>query len=143
MTKSIEDGQYTVRETKAADVRERWAKIRLIVHQMTLERDLAFAHLSEHLDHSLEPIPFVSKKTTWWEEAQDKIKVYICIFMHAKPKYRQGDQYYTCVCGRKYAVAWADMSKVETDVYVPSKPFVASKGRTLQAVCMNGTRGVS
>ena len=141
---SIEDGQYTVRETTAAKVRERWAQTRLMIHQMMLERDLAYAHLSENIDNSLEPIPFVPKKMSWWQNAQDKIKVYICIFMHAKPSYRQGDQYYTCpACNRKYALPWADMSKIETDVYVPAKPFVAPKERTLQIVCMNGTHGAS
>ena len=143
MTKTIEDGQYTVRETTAAKVRERWANTRLIVHQMTLERDLAFAHLSEHIDTTLEPITFVPKRTSWWQDAQEKIRVYLCIFMHAKPTYRQGDQFYTCVCGRKYALPWADMKKVDTDVYVPSKPFVAPTVKTLQAVCQNGTHGVS
>jgi hypothetical protein len=111
---------------------------------MTLERDLAIAHLSEHFDDSLEPISIVPKKTSWWRDAHDKILVYICIFMHAKPKYRQGDHFYICpACGRKYAVPWADMSKIESEVYVPIKPFVVPKERTLQAVCMNGTHGES
>jgi hypothetical protein len=141
MQPAIEDGQYTVRETPAWKVRERWVEIRLIVHQQILERDLAFAHLSDHLDSTLEPIPWVPKKTTWWEAAKDKIAVYFCIFLHAKPTYRRGDQSYVCACGRKYAVPWADMSKIGMNVYVPTKPFVAPKTPIRQALCKNGWMG--
>lgn len=139
--KSIEDGHLTIRETPAWKVRERWAEIRLIVHQQILERDLALAHMSDHLDDTLDPIQWIPKKTTWWEDAQDKIMVYLCMFFHTKPAYRRGDQFYVCTCGRKYTVPWADMSKVEIDVYVPIKPFIAPKTPIRQALCKNGWMG--
>lgn len=136
------DNHLLVRETPAWKVRERWAQIRLLEHQKKLERELAVAHLEEHIDPSLVPIAMLPpKKLTWWEAAQEKLRIYFCIFFHTAPNYRRGDHFYTCNCGRKYALPWADVSKLPSDVYVPTKPFVAPTKAISQVKCKNGWMG--
>ena len=138
-----DNGHLVVRETPAAKVREQWAQIRLTVHQMTLERDLAFAHVSDNLDYTLEPIASLPPKPlSWFETVMENLSVRWCRFAHREPVYRRGDQYSECpTCKRRYALPWADMSKVENNVYVPSAAFVGSNGHTLQVKCRNGWMG--
>jgi hypothetical protein len=136
------DAHLILRETPAWKVRERWAQIRLRVHEMALERELALAHITEHLDHSLDfPVPSPQKKTTRFDDVCDKLAVYICRFMHREPNYRRGDQYSVCpTCKRKYAIPFAEWSRLPADVYVASKPFQTPKTPILQCVCKSGTQ---
>jgi hypothetical protein len=138
------DAHLVLRETQPWKVRERWAKIRLRVHEMTLERELMLAHITEHLDMSLDPVPSVKKKMSRFDVLKDKFYVHICRFMHREPNFRRGDQYSVCpTCKRKYAIPFADVSKLPADVYMPSKPFPMPTTPTRQALCRNGLRGVS
>jgi hypothetical protein len=136
------DAHLVLRETPAAKVREHWAEIRLREHEMTLDRDLAVAHITEHLDRSLDaPVPTHNKPTTWWQDAWDKIGVYVCRFLHSTPNYRRGDQFSQCpTCKRKYAIPFADDAKLPSDVYVASTAFPAS-AFTNQVKCKNGWMG--
>jgi hypothetical protein len=135
------DAHLVRRESTPAKVRERWAQTRLLIHQKTLERELAVAHISEHLDESL---PFASlppKPLSWWDNLIENLGVRFCQAFHRAPHYRRGDQFYECACGRKYALPWSDVSKLDTDVYVPTTAFIKPATPTLQAVCRNGWMG--
>ena len=139
------DAHLTLRETPPWKVRERWAQIKLRVHEMTLDRELALAHITEHLDVSLDyPVPNLEKKASWFDDTMDKLAIYWCHYMHRGPIYRRGDQFSVCPsCKRKYAIPFADWSKLPADVYVPATPFQTSGTHTLQAICRNGLQGVS
>jgi hypothetical protein len=108
---------------------------------MTLGRELAVAHITEHLDESLPKTTLPLKPLMQWEKVIENFGVYFCHTFHKAPHYRRGDQFYECSCGRKFALPWADVSKLDSDVYVSSTPFVAPTKRTLQAVCRNGWMG--
>ena len=138
------DAHLMVRETAPWKVRERWAETRLIEHRMMLERELACAHITEHMDSTLEPLPMLpSKPRSWWQEAREKLAIYLCRFMHAAPTYRRVDQFSECpACKRKYALPFADWTKLPSDVYVPTKPFVAPTEAISQVKCKNGWMGV-
>lgn len=139
------DAHLLLRETPAWKTRERWAEIKLVVHRMALERELAYAHITENFDHSLEPVPVVQKQLPWWDEAWDKIGVYACRFLHTAPDYRQGDHYSVCpTCQRRYALpslTAKQMSQIESGIYTASKPFVAPAMKTFQVKCKNGWMG--
>lgn len=139
---SQQDTHLLVRETPSAKIRERWAQIRLILHERTLERDLLFAHIEE-CDFDFENV-MLFKKMSWWEDVFDKMSVLFCVFSHLPPKYRRGDSFYECpTCHRKYAIPWADMSKIDADTYVMSEATIKPATPTLQAICRNGTRGMA
>ena len=139
------DTHLVVRETPAWKVRERWAQIRLLIHERTLERDLVCSLIVECNDfEENESLVVSEEETSWWEDFWDKINVFFCVFSHLEPKYRRGDSFYECpTCHRKYAVPWADVSNVDSDTYITSRAAIKPVTPTLQAVCRNGTRGMA
>jgi hypothetical protein len=142
---SENDAHLILRETPPWKVRESWAQIRLRVQEMALHRELALAHITEQLDVSLDqPVPSLEKEPTRFDESLDKLGVYLCRFLHREPHYERGDQFSVCpTCKRKYAIPFADMSKLPAGVYVPTKPFQTPGMRTLQSLCRNGIHGVA
>lgn len=139
------DAHLLLRETPAWKTREQWAQIQLLIHQQTLEKDLAVAHITENLDQTLADEYFGTIKpvsVSWLQQKFDRMQVYICRFIHRTPKYRRGDQHSICpVCRRMYAIPWADMSKVGNNVYVPSEPFITPTEHIRQVVCRSGIQG--
>jgi len=137
-----DESHLTLRETPPFRVREQWAEIRLLSHQMELERELAAAHITEQLDHDLDhPVPVLVKPTSEFEDFLDMVGVLFCRFVHRAPNYRRGDQYSQCpTCKRKYALPWADLSKVDSDTYIDDTPFAPTEP-TRQARCRNGLMG--
>ena len=135
------DAHLVRRESSPAKVRERWAQTRLLVHQKMLERELAVAHITECLDETLPVASLPPKTLTWWDKLTENVSVRFCQAFHKAPHYRRGDQFYECACGRKYALPWADASKLDSDVYVRTAAFVVPTKPILQAVCRNGWMG--
>jgi hypothetical protein len=142
---SENDAHLVVRETPPWKVRERWAQVRMRAKELSLLRELALAHITEQLDVDLDhPVPMLEKKETRLNETLDKLGVYWCCFFHRAPKYERGDQFSVCpTCKRKYAIPFADESKLPAGVYVPSAAFPTQGNRTLQALCRNGIQGES
>jgi hypothetical protein len=140
------DAHLVLRETPPWVVRERWAQIKLRVHEMNLQHELDLAHITENLDHSLDQpvLPTVEEKKAG--SLLDNLSVHMCRFMHRAPTFRKGDQFSVCpTCKRKYAVPYADETKLPAGTYVynHAKSFPTSAKPISQALCRNGLQGVS
>jgi hypothetical protein len=133
------DSHFVLRETPPQAVRERWMKIRLYVHEKELQQELLMLRVEEQVDDSLLPLP--PKLLTWWGNIVYHVGTIICHWFHYDPVYKVGDQYATCMCGRKYAMPWADPSKLEADVHRCADVFVKPNAPTYQALCRNGLFG--
>lgn len=141
------DSHIIIRESSPRQVRERWVKIRLRVHEMGLEHDLSVAHITEELDCTLVDAPIASlppKNLSKWGDLFDTMGVWFCQHTHPKLMYRPGDQHSTCpVCGRKYAVPFAVVAKLDPDAYINTTVFAMPVTPTVQCVCRNGLQGNS
>ena len=133
------DAHLIVRETPAWKMRQNWANTKLRIQRQNLDRQLHDLHYAENVDHFL-PTPTAVEQTEhnpiakWIGFNIERFGVMFCRSFHRLPEYQPGSLYTECVCGRKYAVPWADQSKLPHDVYrqdtsIPKGP------RTLQAEC--------
>lgn len=126
-----------VRETPAHVVRERWAAIQVRVHQLRLRQHLDAQTRQEQADYatqtSVEPVKKSAFKQ-WYGDWKERIGVMICCHFHYHPAYQRGDEFTTCVCGRRYAVPWAKQSSLPYDVYVQA-PVAMPTERTYQVEC--------
>lgn len=129
------DSHLVLRETPRWKVRDEWAKIAIFKHNMALQHELHLAHQNEFFDAEVAPLPKRPERTGIMgriENAIETFGVWFCHSFHRMPEYNRGDLYWTCVCGRKYAVPFADPNKIPYGVYVQA-PFKMPAERTMQA----------
>jgi hypothetical protein len=129
----------TVRETSASDVRARWSIIKAHREKLEQEHEAELLHWDLHPDVDQRPIV---RPSTVLEDWYERIGVLVCRYFHPTPTYQRGQMYSNCLCGRKYALPWADPSQVETEVYLSATTFVKPESPTVQAKCKHGTQGV-
>lgn len=128
------DSHLVIRETPRWKVRDNWAKIKLHKHTKALEHELTTAHYNEYFDYEVTPTPKPPQKTGTLASiarTYEVFGVWFCQAFHRIPDYTPGDTFITCVCGRKYAVPFADQSKIPYDVYI-QEPFQMPTERTIQ-----------
>lgn len=83
--------------------------------------------------------PQTPKTVSEWSDRWDTFCVWICRSFHRTPTFTPGDNFSRCPsCSRKYALPWANLNEVASDVYVCDDTFVGTTEPTLQAVCRNG-----
>lgn len=125
-----------VRETPPWKMRERMAYHRNRVLQIQINANLASHHHLEQFDETLPPLPEKEKLPTIWSRLADtweQFQVWICQNFHWPPdSYQPGDHHYTCLCGRKFAVPWADYDMLPKGTYYQTFEPHATE-RTMQA----------
>jgi len=109
--------------------------LNLVLHyraQLKLSTDLAMEYAGE---------PSTPHTVSKWAEMWDRFGVWLCRNFHRTPTFTPGDNFSRCpTCSRKYALPWADLDKVASDVYICNEPFVAPTEPVVQAHCRNGLR---
>jgi hypothetical protein len=131
---STPDSHLVLRETPAWKVRSNWATIQAFLYDKKLKDEMMLAHHIENYDNQLEPLPPKPLESKFWRDFKtlyEQAGLWFCLAFHRPPMYSHGDLYSTCYCGRKFAVAWADQSKVPAGVYT-QVPFVMPTERTIQ-----------
>lgn len=129
------DSHLVARETPRWKVREDWAKIQVFRFNQRMQQELQYAHYNDFHDSEVAPLEHPPAKTGFAAKLEyllDLHGVWICRSFHRMPEYSRGDLYCTCVCGRKYAVPFADPKLIPAGVYTQA-PFVMPTERTMQA----------
>lgn len=122
------DAHLVVRETPAWKANARFDHVLNVRREMTLAHDLAWEQSNLPVEENApQPEPGI------WASWMEMLAVTFCRTLHVAPIY-DGGNHSTCPsCNKKYAVPWADLSKIETNVYVQEDPALPATAPQKQA----------